>query len=102
MLVERNEFHLKFGKAKEGISIWKEIIESGKNMGGTVPSIRLMTDISGEAYTIVVEMELKSWNDINPKNYVWVTNSKFQELYQQFIPLCESSKRTYFNIEAEY
>lgn len=102
MIIERNEFRLKFGKAREGIAIWKEIIESGKTSGMKVPSIRLMTDISGEAYTLIVEMQLKSFTDINPKNYVWVTNEKWQELYQKFIPLCESSRRTYYTIEAEF
>jgi hypothetical protein len=102
MIIERNEFRLKFGKAKEAIAIWKEIIESGKGISEKMPEMRIMTDISGEAYTLIVEMQLKNFSDINPKNYVWVTHQKFQELYQKFIPLCESSHRTYFNIEAEY
>jgi len=102
MIIERNEFHLKFGKAKEGIAIWKEILTSAKSAGMKPPPMRMMTDISGASYTIIVEMELKSFNEINPKNYVWVTNPTYQELYQKFVPLCESSKRTYFNIEAEY
>jgi hypothetical protein len=102
MIVERNEFRLKFGKAKEGIAIWKDIMEVGKSIPEKTLPIRLMSDISGNSYTLIVEMEIKTFNDINPKNYVWVTNPKFQELYQKFIPLCESSKRTYYNIEAEY
>ena len=101
MIVERNEFRLKFGKAKEAIAIWKEIAESAKGMN-EAPSMRVMTDISGNAYTLIVEMQIRSFNDINPKNYVWVTNPKFQDLYQKFIPLCDSSRRTYYNIEAEY
>jgi hypothetical protein len=102
MIIERNEFHLKFGKAKEAIAIWKEIFESGKLLPEKMPEMRMMTDISGDAYTLIVEMKLKTFSDINPKNYTWVTHEKFQELYQKFIPLCESSHRTYFNIEAEY
>jgi hypothetical protein len=46
-------------------------------------------------------MFLKDILDISPKNYVWITNEKYQELYQRFVPLCESSERTYFKVEAE-
>ena len=102
MIIERNEFYLKFGKAKEALAIWKEIMQSAKDLSGKVPAMRLMTDISGTGYTLVMEMQLKNFNDINPKNYIWVTNPRFQELYQKFIPLCESSRRIYYNIEAEY
>ena len=102
MIIERNEFYLKFGKAKDALAIWREILQSGKNLPGKMPSMRIMTDISGPSYTLVLEMQLKDFNDINPKNYIWVTNPRFQELYQKFIPLCESSKRVYYNIEAEY
>ncbi len=34
MVIERNIFHLKFGKSKEAIAIWKEIIEEGKKVPG--------------------------------------------------------------------
>ena len=101
-MVERNEFHLKFGKAREALAIWKEIFEASKTAGPKPPPMRMMTDISGSAYTLILEMQLKDFNDINPKNYVWVTNPKFQELYQKFIPLCDSAKRTYYKIEAEF
>ncbi len=100
MIIERNIFKLKFGKAKEAIAIWKEILALSKDVG-TAPGIRLLTDLSGSAYTIILEMKLKNFSDINPKNYTWVTNPKFQELYQKFIPLCESGERTYYTVEFE-
>jgi hypothetical protein len=102
MIIERNEFRLKFGKAREAIALWKELMEAGKGMGDKVPMMRLLTDISGPSYTIVTEIFLNSINDVGPKNYIWMTNEKYQEVYHKFIPLCESSDRTYFRIEAEY
>jgi hypothetical protein len=98
MIIERNVFHLKFGKAKEGIAIWKEILSVTKEVG-KIPSMVLLSDLSGTAYTIVIEMTLKNFSDINPKNYTWVTDPRFQDLYQKFIPLCDSSERTYYTIE---
>ncbi|MEP7170349.1 MAG: hypothetical protein ABI855_13340, partial [Bacteroidota bacterium] len=99
MIIERNIFHLKFGKAKEAIAIWKQVIEEGKNVPGA-PEMRLLSDYSGPAYTLVVELHIKSFTDMNMKGAVWVTTEKFKELYQQFIPLCESAHREFYKIEA--
>jgi hypothetical protein len=100
VIVERNTFRLKFGKAKESIALWKEIMEDAKKHENP-PQMRMMTDLSGTSYTLVVEMMLKSFMDINPKNYVWVTNPVTQDLYHRFIPLCDSATREYFKIEME-
>lgn len=100
MIIERNVFLLKFGKAKEGIAIWKEILTISKELE-SLPSVRLLSDLSGPAYTLVAEVTLNRFSDINPKNYTWATHPRFQELYQQFIPLCDSAKRTYYTVELE-
>jgi hypothetical protein len=100
MIIERNIFRLKFGMAKEGIAIWKEIIEAAaKTPELGKPQMRLLSDISGPAYTLVLEMHINSYMDINPKNAVWTSNEKFQDLYHRFIPLCESAHREYYKIE---
>ena len=99
MIIERNEFKLKFGKAKEAIAIWKEIMESGKKEGMKVPEIRLLTDISGPSYLLIVEIQMGSFTDLNQKNTVWVTTEVFRGLYEKFIPLCESANREYFTVE---
>ena len=100
MIIVRNVFHLKYGKAKESIAIWKEILEAGKTTGMNKPEMRLLSDISGPAYTIIVEMHLHSFIDFNLMNAIWSTNPKFQELYQKFIPLCDSATREYYKIES--
>lgn len=101
MILERNEFKLKYGKAREAIAIWKEILDASREMGKSAPPMRMLTDLSGPSYTLILDMFLKDILDISPKNYVWITNEKYQELYQRFVPLCESSERTYFKVEAE-
>jgi hypothetical protein len=100
MIIERNVFHLKFGKAKEAIAIWKEIMEAGKKSESLAsPEMRLLSDLSGPSYTLVVELHLKSFMDMNPKQAIWATTEIFQTLYQKFIPLCESAHREYYRIE---
>ena len=100
MIIERNEFRLKFGKAREAIDLWTKILAEFKKQKDS-PHTRLLTDLTGPAYTIVLEMELKSFIDIGVKNYNWMTNEAAHELYKQFIPLCKSAHRTMYNIECE-
>ena len=101
MLIERNIFRLKFGKAREAIAIWKSILEESKKSGINTPEMRLLSDLSGETYTLVVEMQIKTMIDLNQKQAVWATTERFQELYQKFIPLCEGAHREFLKIEDE-
>jgi len=100
MIIERNVFRLKFGKAKESIALWKAILATSKTAGISVPNMQLLSDISGPAYTLVVELHINSFLDVNPRHAIWSMHPGFQELYQQFIPLCESAHREYYKIEA--
>src|SRR4029079_7932608 len=102
MIIQRNVFRLRFGKAKDAISIWKEIISELSKDGRFNPQTRLLTDITGEAYTLVLEMHIKSFLDINPLNHVWAINHTVHELYhQKFVPLCESATQNLYKIEME-
>jgi len=101
MLIERNTFRLKFGKAREAIAIWKSILEESKKTDMHAPEMRVLSDLSGESYTLVFEMQIKSMIDLNQKQAVWATTERFQELYQKFIPLCEGSQREFLKIEDE-
>ncbi len=99
-MIERNEFRIKFGKMKDALSLWKEMIdEMSKIKDG--PKVRIMTDITGPSYTLVVELQLRDFIHIGLKNYQWLSAEKVGELYQKFIPLCESSERTLYKIEQQ-
>ena len=99
MIIVRNVFHLKFGKAKEAIAIWKDILEAVKKSNLHSPEMRLLSDLSGASYTLVVELHLKSFLDMNPNQVIWATTPAFQELYEKFKPLCESGTKEYYKIE---
>ncbi len=99
MVIQRNVFHLKFGKAKEAIEIWKEILEASKKSNLGSAEMRLLSDLSGDSYTLIAELHLKSFADLNPSQAIWATTPKFQELYEKFKPLCDSATREYYKIE---
>ena len=101
MIIEQNIFYLKFGKAKDAIAIWKQISEVLKKDERLSIPVRILTDLTGSAYTLIIELNLRSYMDINPLTYVWKTNPQVHDLYQQFIPLCESGRRELYKIEME-
>jgi len=100
MIIVRHVFRLKFGKAKEGIAIWKDILQAAKKSNLNSPDMRLLSDLSGEAYTLIVELHIKSFLDMNPSQVIWATTPAFQELYEKFKPLCESASKEYYRIES--
>jgi hypothetical protein len=102
MIIQRNIFRLKFGKAKEALAIWKQILEELQQDGRFMPQYRLMTDITGEYYTLILEISIKSLMEVNPMNRVWAINPSVRDLYhEKFVPLCESGQQNMYKVEAE-
>src|ERR1700730_13677528 len=61
MVVIRNVFRLKFGKAREAVALFKEGIAIQKRVGaGGNFSTRLLTDLTGDFYTVVLEITVPS------------------------------------------
>ena len=57
MIVIRNVFRLKFGKAREAVALFKEGIAIQKRVGAGMDfSTRLLTDVTGPFYTVVLEI----------------------------------------------
>ena len=55
MVIIRNVFRLKFGKAREAVALFKEGIAIQKRAGaGQEFSTRLLTDVTGPFYTVVL------------------------------------------------
>jgi len=61
MVVIRNVFRLKFGKAREAVALFKEGIAIQKRVGaGSDVTTRLLTDVTGPFYTVVLEITVPS------------------------------------------
>ena len=56
MYIERNEFQLKFGGAKEALPMWKEYLSKVRGRDKNI-RCRLLTDVSGPGYLIILEIE---------------------------------------------
>ena len=100
MIVVRNVFRLKFGRAKEAIELWKEGLALAKRAGFTAKS-RVLTDVVGQFYTLVFENTFESLSDFENSSKKIMSNSEWQAWYQKVQGLIESGHREILNIVAE-
>lgn len=96
MILVRDIFHLKFGKAKEAKVLLKEGLEINKKHG--FPDSRALTDLTGQSYVLVLESEWKSLGDWENTLKSDMGSDDWQKWYHKFIPLIDSASREIFNI----
>ena len=99
MVVVRNVFHLKFGKTKEAVALVKEgMAIQKKALAGVEFSTRLLTDVTGPFYTLVLELtvpNLGAFESYAPKVF---GDKDWQANYQKMAPLVESGYREVFTV----
>ncbi|MEO8589792.1 MAG: hypothetical protein ABI432_10515 [Flavobacteriales bacterium] len=94
-IMEQMTFRLKFGQARPACAIWRRVLDAGKESGYPM---RLITDITGPSYTMIMDMSYKSMLEYGPHQHYWMTNEKMQEAFHEFLPLCDSSERTLYSV----
>ena len=94
MLVIRDIFQLQFGKAKEAIELLKQGQEALKRSG--YPVDRILADITGEYYTLVMESRVESLSKFEEALGNTRDLRDWQEIYQRFVPLVHSGRREVF------
>jgi len=99
MVVVRNVFRLKFGKAREAVALFKEgmAIEKRLSTGMNVSS-RLLTDVTGPFYTVVLEFTVPSVSSLESHGPKIMGDKDWQANYQKIAPLVESGYREIFNL----
>lgn len=99
MVVIRNVFQLKFGKAKEAMALMKEGLAIQKRaLSGVEFSTRVLTDMTGPFYTLVLELNvpnLATFDSYTPKLF---GNKEWQAHYEKLTPLVESGYREVFTV----
>lgn len=96
MLVVRDIFNIKFGRMREALQLWQE----GKQhvMGNTAAPPRIMTDLTGDYYTLVLESQFNSLADYEKAMQSELSKPDWRNWYQKFTPLVESGRREMFNV----
>ena len=100
MIVVRDVFRAKYGSGGDLENVFKEMLPSLERaiteVGGG--DARMMEDLSGEFFTIVVEYTLPSlsaWEGAREKMFAL---PEFGGLFEQMVPLVETGKREFWNV----
>ncbi len=97
MIVIRNVFQLKFGKAREALAVMKEGVAIQKRLVADA-SARLLTDVTGPHYTLVLELTVPNLATFEAEVPRIFGDKEFQANYQKMVPLVESGHREIFTI----
>ena len=99
MVVIRNVFQLKFGKAKEAVPLMKEgLAIQQKALSDVEFSARLLTDVTGPFYTLVLEITVPNLAAFESSASRIFADTAWQANYQKFGALVESGYREVFNV----
>jgi hypothetical protein len=94
MIIVRNIFQLKFGKASEAKALWQKGIPIMKKTG-LVPS-RILMDVTGPYYTLVMELQFKSLAEFERSHSTTGNSAAWRAWYKKFTALVESGHREIF------
>ena len=98
MIVVRDIFQLKFGKARDAQASWKEGFALFTRHFPKYKPGRLMTDVVGEYYTMVLESEYESLTEFENRGKEISGNEEWRKWYGTFTPYVESGRREIFNV----
>lgn len=97
MIVIREIFYLKFGKAKDAKALMPEGEKLAQKHGFN--NTRALTDlVTGHSYTLVFEStcdSLSAWENAAKSG---MQDKDWQQWYAKFVPLVESSYREILNV----
>ncbi|HET7451810.1 MAG TPA: NIPSNAP family protein [Thermoanaerobaculia bacterium] len=96
MVVVRNVFRLKFGKAREAQEAVKNILAVSRRIGLAEPG-RVMTDVTGPFYTLVHELTFPELADLERMQQN-MSDPAWKDAYAKFVPLVESGYREIFRV----
>jgi hypothetical protein len=103
MILVRDVFQVKFGRMKEARDVWKDMFKvmpaGGAGRGDPASGSnkpRLLTDLTGQYYTLVLESTFKDLTDYEA--FSRKEMAAIGPLYQKFVPLVDSGHREIFTI----
>ncbi len=97
MIVVREVFQLKFGKAKEAKAAWKEFAALRKKYN--LPESRVLTDCTGPFYMFILENTFENLTAFEQSLKSELGMKEFGEWYHaKFTPLVDSGRREIYSV----
>jgi hypothetical protein len=93
MILVRDVFQAKYGKGGELVALFKELSQQAQAVD------RILTDASGPFYTVVTETTLESLAAWEQRMAEIFSLPEFGEWFARMMPLVESGRREFYNIE---
>ncbi len=94
MILVRDVFQAKYGKAGDLVALFKEAMEWPIQY-----EPRILTDASGPFFTVVTEREYESLGEFEQKSGEIFSMPEFGEWFGRMTELVESGRREFYNIE---
>jgi hypothetical protein len=104
MVIIRNVFQLKFGKAREAVAVVKEGIAIQTRLSSAAGidfRQRVLTDLTGPFYTLVLELTVPSIAAFEQGAGTIMGSAEWQANYQKLVPLVETGYREIFTVVAD-
>lgn len=99
MIVVRNVFRLKFGKAREAVALFQEGLTVQKRVSANAQlSSRLLTDLTGPFYTVVLEITVPDLTTFEAESKRLFADKAWQAQYQKIASIAESGYREIFTL----
>ncbi|HVP07272.1 MAG TPA: NIPSNAP family protein [Candidatus Acidoferrum sp.] len=96
MILVRDVFQLKFGKARDALTMFEEGKKYMQNNGHN--PTRILTDLSGNYYTLVMESSFDNLAEYEKGHTQTGDSKQWHDWYQKFCTLVESGHREIFNV----
>jgi len=96
MIIVRDVFQAKYGKGNDLVALFKE----AKEKWSTQYAPRILTDKSGQFFTVVTETEFESLAAWEQESGIIFSMPEFGDWFERMTQLVESGRREFYNIEA--
>lgn len=97
MILVRDVFQLRFGKAREAVALAQEMTGRMRETEG-VRDVRMLTDLSGPYYTLVLESTYDSLAAFETGLRQGMSAPEWRAWYERFTPLVDSGHRELFTV----
>ena len=96
MIVVRDVFQIDPEQMKKAKKFTREMREFGKKAGS--PISRILTDLTGEYYTLILESEAPSLGDYEAGLHKILAHKEWQKMYPRFRKLIKGGRREIFTV----
>lgn len=98
MIVVRQVFQAKYGRGDELVALFREFNERMSGEEGGFPGFRVLTDLSGQFFTVITEVEVSSLSEWEGKFSESMAKPWIGEWFGRMVGLVESGKREFYNV----